>query len=325
MRLLRNTAPELPALRFKTQQTEGGIRPDMWGFADNRPCVFIENKFWAGLTDQQPVSYIKQLATYQQPTVLLVISPAARVQTLWRELNRRLAADGIDVEAQRAAPAVPCSAVTLSASVILALTSWAAVLAVLESECIDDPGARGDIAQLSALCCSADDDANAPVSAAELTDQRTPAFILQLGRVVQFATDLAITQQAVSVFGLRPQASWDRIGRYVRLSRDAGRGAGAWFGIELGLWKTWGLTPLWLIFTDSAYGRGQEVRPLLEPWAAKNGVLTARGDNYFAIALEMPTGEEKDEVIRSLAGHLTTIADVLAQLPPQTGPVPSED
>jgi len=59
--------------------------------------LFVENKFWAGLTDNQPISYLKQLAKYTQPTVLLVVVPEAREQTVWRELIRRL--KGADISA----------------------------------------------------------------------------------------------------------------------------------------------------------------------------------------------------------------------------------
>ena len=34
-KLLRGILPNLPLLRFKTQQMEGVIRPDMWGYADS--------------------------------------------------------------------------------------------------------------------------------------------------------------------------------------------------------------------------------------------------------------------------------------------------
>ena len=33
--LLATCAPDMPELTFKTQQQEGSIRPDMWGYADN--------------------------------------------------------------------------------------------------------------------------------------------------------------------------------------------------------------------------------------------------------------------------------------------------
>jgi hypothetical protein len=61
----------------------------MWGFDGLDPRVFVENKFWTGLTDNQPVSYIEQLSAFTQPTVLLVVVPAAREQTIWRELLSR--------------------------------------------------------------------------------------------------------------------------------------------------------------------------------------------------------------------------------------------
>src|SRR5207247_1008513 len=96
-KLLRGIIPDLPPLRFKTQQAEGVMRPDMCGFADTEPRVFVENKFWAGLTDNQPVTYLKRLAGCSQPTVLLVIAPSEREQSLWRELRRRLRDAGISV------------------------------------------------------------------------------------------------------------------------------------------------------------------------------------------------------------------------------------
>lgn len=319
-KLLQGIAADLPALRFKTQLAEGTIRPDMWGFKGNQPRVFVENKFWAGLTENQPVSYLKQLCGYPQPTVLLVVAPAAREQTLWRELNHRLASAGIPTTPRAATASVPFST-EVQLGPILALTSWDHLLSVLEHACADDPRARGDLIQLRALCDSADVDAFIPVSRAEVTDQRSPAFILQLSSIVQAAVDLSVTLGALSIGGLRPQASWERIGRYVRIPGDLSKGsAGAWFGVHFGLWKTHGTTPLWLIFEDGDFGLGQEVRFLIEPWASQNGILISRGDHNIAIALDIPSGEEKDAVIRSLARDISGIAVLLEGLLPQKRP-----
>jgi hypothetical protein len=57
-RLLRGITPDLPSLQFRTQPAEEGSRPDMCGYDVTTPRVFIENKFWAGLTDNQPVKYL---------------------------------------------------------------------------------------------------------------------------------------------------------------------------------------------------------------------------------------------------------------------------
>lgn len=315
MKFLRGIIPDLPPLRFKTQQTEGAIRPDMWGFDDTEARVFVENKFWAGLTDNQPVSYLKQLAAYSQPTVLLVVAPAAREHTLWRELSRRLLDARISVSERDAAAGVARSVAT-QLGPILALTSWTNLLSALEHEAVDDPSARGDLVQLHALCDAADNDAFAPVSVEELSDQRTPAYMLQLSSIVQEAVDLAVTENVLNIDGLRPQASWDRIGRYVWVSGD--QRAGGWLGIHFGIWKSHGATPLWLLFSEGEFGRAQDVRRLIEPWVAKNRMLTATHDRDFAIALDIPVGEEKAGVIRSLVDDLKAIASVLDELPPKT-------
>ncbi|HPC93830.1 MAG TPA: hypothetical protein PLU87_02735 [Sedimentisphaerales bacterium] len=312
MILLRGLVPEMPPLRFVTQRTKAAIRPDMWGLSESEPRVFVENKFWAGLTDNQPVSYLKQLAACPQPTILLVVGPAARTHTLWRELTRRLLHAGISISERDAAAGIARSAVT-QLGPILALTSWASVLSALEHETVDDPNARGDLVQLRGLCDAADRDAFIPISATALSDQQTPVFILQLGSIVQAAVDCAISENLLSVNALRPQASWDRIGRYVWVSGD--RKAGAWFGIHLVLWKAHGVTPLWLVFDDTEFGRAQDVRRLIDPWASRNGILTATINHAFAIAVDIPTGEEQSMVVRSIVDYLKPIAEILDVLP----------
>ena len=320
MKLLRGLVPKLPPLRFVTQRSKDTIRPDMWGLSESEPRVFVENKFWAGLTDNQPVSYLKQLAAYSQPTVLLMVGPAARTHTLWRELTRRLLTAGISVSELDASAGIARSART-QLGPILALTSWANVLSSLEHETVDDPNARGDLVQLRGLCDAADSDAFIPISATALSDQQTPAFMLQLGSIVQAAVDCAVSEDFLSVNALRPQASWDRIGRYVWVSGY--RKAGAWFGVHFVLWKAHGTTPLWLFFEDTKFGRAQDVRRLIEPWAGRNGILTATRNQAFAIAVDIPVGEEQSVVVRSVADEIKAIAEVLEVLP--ASPVPDSE
>lgn len=311
-KLLRGLVPDLPLLRFETQQVEGTIRPDMWGFSDRGACVFIENKFWAGLTDNQPVAYLNQLASYPQPTLLLVIAPSAREHTLWRELTRRLTDANITSVQREPCAAIAHSADTISGPII-ALTSWADVLSTLEHELIDDPRARNDLIQLRALCDTADEDAFHPMSGEELSDQRIPTLIMQMNSIFQLTVDLALSEKVLSTNGLRPQANGERIGQYVWMPVKGG--AGSWIGIHFGLWKKHGATPLWLVFSDTAFGRLQEVKRLIEPWASRNGILTSVEGGEFSIALDILVGEEKTAVVRSLVGQLGEISEYLAELP----------
>jgi hypothetical protein len=81
-----------PHLTYRSQVTDPETgRPDVVGTdpagADQ---LVIEAKFWAGLTDKQPGAYLERLRA-GEPGVVLVVAPAARLQSLWRELLANLA------------------------------------------------------------------------------------------------------------------------------------------------------------------------------------------------------------------------------------------
>lgn len=323
MKLLRGIEAALPDLRFRTQQSEGNIRPDMWGFDGPHPRVFVENKFWAGLTENQPVSYLRQLTECPEPTILLVVVPAAREQTIWRELSTRLREAGIS-QTDRAIPSGLAFCATTELGPILALTSWRKLLSALELDAAEDSRAMADLAQLRSLCDAADSHAFIPVAAEDMTDQRTPAFFLQMNTIVQDSVQLAVTEGVLDINGLRPQASWDRIGRYVKFANDSA--CGAWIGVHLDLWKQHGSTPLWLVFGHSDFGRGIEARRVLEPWASREGAVAFSDSDQLAVGLDIVVEEEKDVVVRSLAATFRSIAEALSVLPPRSTPaVPTDE
>jgi len=315
MKLLRGIVADIPDLHFRTQQTEGSIRPDMWGISEIGPRVFVENKFWAGLTENQPIAYLKQLAQYTQPTVLLVVVPEAREQTMWREHIRRLEDVGISVTVRDITAGIVRSVKT-EIGPILAITSWTKLLSALELEIADNHSAKSDLCQLRALCEAADSEAFIPISATELTDQRTPAFILQMNSIVQASVGLAVTEGVLNIKRLMPQASWERIGQYARLSNE--QGVGIWLGINFRLWKKYGETPFWLVFSSTEFGRAHEVRALVEPWAAKQGLFTALQNDEFVVAVDIVFGEDKDQVVRNIVDRFKEIADVLSVLNPKS-------
>ena len=86
---LKGIHPEITDLHFRSQQKVASSRPDMWGYSGNEPRLFVENKFWAGLTDNQPNTYLLELAKIKSPTLLLFIVPDQRINPLWNEIKKR--------------------------------------------------------------------------------------------------------------------------------------------------------------------------------------------------------------------------------------------
>ena len=141
-----------------------------------------------------------------------------------------------------------------------------------------------------------------------------PALILQLNGIVQASVDKGVSEGVLRVEGLRPQASWDRIGRYAKFS---GESAGFWLGVEFGLWKTHGESPVWLIFHEGSFGRAFEVQPFLEPWLARKGVFSQFHNDQFVVAVRIATGEDRDMVIRNIVDCLKEIGEALSELNPK--------
>ena len=93
--LLGYSGDSLPIATFRTQYFTSGAYPDMVCFDNEDRCVaFVESKFWASLTRNQPVTYWKALPGDRSAT-LLFLAPAARTasidkDSLWDELVKRL-------------------------------------------------------------------------------------------------------------------------------------------------------------------------------------------------------------------------------------------
>ncbi len=125
-------------LTFQTQMVgQDNAIPDLVGLnAEGQPIVIAEAKFWAGLTDNQPLTYIRRLPA-DVPSVLLFIAPAMRFTTLWPELQQRCQAGGYPLTEPRTL-GTEFVAAQLSATQTLALASWRSILGfiigVLEAE-----------------------------------------------------------------------------------------------------------------------------------------------------------------------------------------------
>ena len=121
--------------QVRTQATgKEGARPDLAGFdRDGRERVLIEAKFWAGLTDNQPVAYLKRLPA-NTPSALLFVAPAARLETLWNELRRTVAKSQSGITLAKGSEATALRSAPAGGKRHLLLTSWQAMLGRMATE-----------------------------------------------------------------------------------------------------------------------------------------------------------------------------------------------
>jgi hypothetical protein len=314
LKLLQGIIPDLPDLEFTTQTPIEGGRPDMTGGDGERTFVLLENKFWAGLTEQQPHAYLLHLAEGAgDRSILLFVCPAARATSLWHELHRRLNVAGIACSPAPTPPGI--ERVTRTATgPALALTTWPQLLAALDLETAAESDTHADIEQLRALCQRTDQAAWKPIQAETLTDQGAPALVLQLGALADEIINQGVSSGIMDVKGLTAASTAERIGRYALLIAPQ---AGVWIGAHFTLWRDHGATPLWLLCHGTDWARGKIYKPNVQTWARmKDHPFTSIGTGGFAVGLHLPPNTELPAVVDAV---LSQIDEIIAAMGTASG------
>ena len=140
-----------------------GAEPDMACYdGAGKVVAFIEAKFWAGLTQHQPVTYWEALPD-DRPTVLLFLAPDERINqgSLWDELVDQLHKKGHEL-----GPAVRCKGQVVASAKAnkrrLMLSNWQTLLDRIQERAKEEGEVRTrfQIAELRGLAKSAIEGSN---------------------------------------------------------------------------------------------------------------------------------------------------------------------
>lgn len=267
---------------------EGQGRPDLVAFDDDgRECVLIEAKFWAGLTPNQPNTYLERLG---QGGILLFVAPASRIESLWPALCQRAKTGGTQPGSDQEFRSVA------TGGRHLALTSWARLLERLEEEGDSESGVG--VRQLRALTQRMDGRGFPPLRASEFAPE-VPQRLLGLQRLVDDATQRGREAGDVSTNGLKVTPQARGYGRYVYVARVAR--AEAWFGIDANRWARgrYPDTPLWLLFRKN--------HKSLDPLTRRDPPACFH-EGASAVPITLPTRAEYDEVLDAVAKQIADVA-----------------
>lgn len=153
---------ELPSLQYSCQSTgKSKERPDMSG-ADSfgKEHILCEMKFYAGLTKNQPLTYIDRLKE-EDGKGLVFVCPTARILSLWTKIK--------EICATRSVEKVDDFCVSVD-GIRIAIVSWTEILELLHKtaaslavECLSD------ISQLEGYCAQMDSDAFIPFTLEDLS------------------------------------------------------------------------------------------------------------------------------------------------------------
>lgn len=309
---LRSIVPTMPDLSFQSQLSKENARPDIWGKSDDKTWVYIENKFWAGLTENQPVTYLRQLSELENETLLLFVVPGMREQSMRGELTRRLKLAEIGFKERDQLPTGVTWVVDIQIGTTLALTSWQRLIDILEFSARDEKETIDNLYQLKSLCKVADNSAFMPFNEKDLNDQNIPAILLQLGQIILDSIEKAKNRSILNLGGLTLGKSFESFGKYARFNNA--KGVGFLLCVDYNLWKKTGRSPLWIKIPDSEFGQAQKVKPLLEEWNKNNDILVEPYNDGIGIAIDIPPHADKDGVMEEIVRQIKQLADILIDI-----------
>ena len=291
-------------LYFKTQLAGKNLeRPDLIGINDKREeVVIIESKFWAGLTSNQPVEYLKRLerSSYEGNKLMVFICPNQRTNSLWNELIRKCNID----ESYRDLSCTKNNYIDITKNINMIIVSWNKILKVIKHELITNnlEKLKSDITQLEGLCSKMDEEAFLPLKGEELGIE-IPKRIYGYYNLITKVIDKLERLSMVSKEGLKSSSSFGRYTRYLYINNW-----GVSLELNLKYWIEKSETPFWIGIKDNNWDYSAEIKDDLVGLRDININQIFIGEyGYTYIPLFLPLGVDEATVIDSVVNDIKRI------------------
>ena len=290
-------------LSYRTQQAEGDAlaRPDLTGRdAQGRNIVLVEAKFWAGLTDNQPNTYIEMLAD-DVPSTLCFLIPQERMTSLWPAICSRASDTGLNITMEHDGEYKSAS---LGGNKHLLMTTWTTVLTAIETTATSsgETLTLSDVSQLRGLCEEQEAEGFLPIRPGEFGPE-APRRILGLTNVIDQVINGLAQAESISLSGLRATPLRNGYRRYFDAMPQI---LPHQFGLEynLDLWRQYE-HPMWLR-GHRAYGH-LAVQEFEDYERAVPTRLIRRDSGEIFFRISLPTGAEIDEVVKNITLQIQEI------------------
>ena len=289
---------EIKRVDTQNQGKQGGGIPDLVTYDESgAERLLLEAKFWAGLTSNQPVTYLQRLPK-DKPSALLFVAPPVRLEDLWQELRGRVSAedcfDPINVNVE---PEIRWCNVDEHRKLIL--TSWRFLLDNIAAQAssavartVNDIHQLQDMAELRGFD---------PPQRGPLTPEFPRSLPLLYG-LIDDTVERLIERSLAEIPGraYRPAVHRAYSVRYMAFCGVKNSS----FGIYFRDWRTYHHNPLW--FTLHDYGLSPEVVDALfkEPFRAH------QNETHMYIPVHLHGGPY-EAILESIVGQIERIATLI--------------
>lgn len=299
---------DITSFRSQVSSTDNS-RPDIEAHdAERVPVVIFENKFWAGLTEAQPVAYLHRLEP--RGGVLCFVAPTERLRLLWPDVVQRAAAVFPDLQVVRDEAHLKLARV--GGGRVLAITSWAFLLGQISRalEAHGDTALVADVRQLMGLAARMETTGFVPFTVTDLTAP-TGRHVMQFCSVVDAVVASILPEDWASKKGLKASAGSGWYGHYIKL-----RGHPSLLTFSARMWAEHGQSPIWLRLFSPQWKFPEALERVVAGHLGNDAFVPFRDGVWHGLWLPMPLleGCDRDAVVDHIARHLRSIVEMLPEL-----------
>jgi len=296
---------DLPDLTYVSQNT--GIkleRPDVTGCdEDGKERVIFEAKFWASLTENQPIEYLNRL---KENSALIFICPTLRVRPIFDGVSKRLKSANynfIDKSENHI--------LSIQDNRYIIIKTWDEILGGIKLALSQDsnPSLVSDIDQIIGFCNTIDNEAFLPISG----DDLSPKYARRINSyydLIDKVTDELKKRGIADTAGLRATGQKYGYTRYLSTPN---------YGISLDLkFESWARdadTPFWVSITEKTekpkiWITSDKLRRINREIVSQfNYKMITNNWGHLCFALFPLLDKTEDLVIRDMADQITFLLE----------------
>ena len=279
-------------------------RPDISGSDTNgSERIIIEAKFWASLTDNQPVEYLNRLP---KESVLLFICPNLRVRPIFGEVLKRLTSAGLEYKSESEGHII-----SLPNEKSIVIKKWDEILGAVKISLSkeNDPTLVSDINQIIGFCNTIDNEAFLPISSDDLSP-RIARRINSYCDLIDKVTEELKKRGVADTDGLRATGQKYGYSRFFKI-----RSFGIGLNVKFESWARDADTPFWLYLSvisenEKEWLRSDQLSQAVFDFGNQHGyTIVPDSNNVGFVALFPLIDKTEDLVVNDMANQIIFIID----------------
>jgi hypothetical protein len=269
-------------------------RTDISGYNfDNQEVIILEAKFWASLTDNQPIGYLERLSAN---SILLFICPTLRVSPIFNEVQKRISDAKLDFDSNPNGYSIK-----LANDKSVVVKTWNEILGAIRLQLIQDNDQYlSDIDQIIGFCETVDSNAFMPFHSKDFSPsnaKRINSFYDIADKVIN---ELRKHKMADTT---RLKATPQRNGysRYFRIDK-----LGVALNVRFDFWEKVADTPFWIYFGWD-HQRDEHLKKLIKIIASKRSIITYENNNNLYLPLFPVVEQTEDIVVKNITEQIISL------------------